>query len=67
MKDEYVVGSGKPPSWLKNKIMPYRKMDGTTGFEFHGRQRTYVLYCGNKLVRNGSRIGIKRCKKNGQK
>ncbi len=60
--EEYIIGSGIPPDWLKNKLIPYRKMEGTVGYEFQGTFRIFCLSAGDKLVRNGRRIDVKQRK-----
>ncbi len=49
-----------PPDWLKNKLLPYRKMNGTVGYEFHGKYRTFYLVAGDRLVLSEGKIKVKR-------
>lgn len=61
--DTYTLGSGTPPDWLKNKLLPYQKMNGTVGYEFHGVYRTFYLVAGDELVlRNDRKIDVKQRK-----
>ena len=55
-----ILGSGNIPEWCRNKIMPFEKMNGGVGYEFHGAERDYILYKGDTLVKKGGRILIKR-------
>lgn len=60
MKTErYVIGSGRPPEWCRNFLMSYRKMDGTTGWEFHAKWTTFILKVGDVLERHDGRILVK--------
>lgn len=56
--DEYVIGSGTPPSWCSNRITPFRRMNGTIGYEFAGVRETFILEAGEVLVKNGREIEI---------
>ncbi len=58
--DTYTIGSGIPHNWLKDKFLPYRKMNGTVGYEFHGKYRTFYLVAGDRLVLSEGKIKVKR-------
>lgn len=58
MTDKYVVGSGTPPKWCSKRITPFKRMDGTTGYEFEGIRETFILKAGEVLVKNGYKIEI---------
>lgn len=57
---EYTIGSGTAPWWCRRLLMPYQKITGGIGIEFHGYTRDYDLNIGDKLIRCGNRIIIKR-------
>ena len=59
MTDTYTIGSGIPPGWLKDKLFPYRKMDGAVGYEFHGAYRTFYLVTGDRLILSEGKIKVK--------
>lgn len=58
----YVIGSKKVPAWCRKLITPYRRMDGTIGVEFHGREKELEMQEGDKLVKCGDRIDVIRKK-----
>lgn len=57
--ESYVIGSGKPPEWCRNFIMPYRKKDGSTGYEYYGKRTTFYLKAGDELIKQDGRILVK--------
>ena len=56
----YVIGSEDIPYWAYAKIMPYRKMNGSIGYEFRGKFINMCLNAGDELIKCGNRIEIKR-------
>ena len=55
--ESYIIGDKSMPYWCRNRIMQYKRMDGTTGYEFYGKgkilqlKKDDVLICGrNKAV-----------------
>lgn len=54
------IGKGPAPPWCAGLLMPYMRMDGRVGYEFHGADRDFELCCGDQLIRKGGRIEIKR-------
>lgn len=55
----YVIGCGaKAPDWCRHYLMAYRRMDGSTGFEFYGVHETFYLKPGDMLVYQQGRIEI---------
>lgn len=58
--ERYVIGTSPVPEWLKNRLMPYLRYDGETGYEFIGRIKNFELQAGDTLVQNGNRIDIER-------
>ena len=59
---KYTLGSGTLPDWLKDKLLPYQKMNGTVGYEFRGKYRTFYLVAGDKLVLSEGKIKVKQRK-----
>ena len=57
--NEYIIGSKEPaPPWCRDSLMTYRRMDGSSGVEFHngcfGTVRIYRLFDGDMLkLKNG--------------
>lgn len=60
MIQEYIVGNGKAPWWCRRWLMHYQKPNGKVGIEFHGYTKDYDLNIGDKIMRCGDRIIIKR-------
>lgn len=50
--DQYIIGEPDVPYWCKNRIMLYRRADGSTGYEFHGSKRILRLRVGDILLRD---------------
>lgn len=57
---EYIMGNGNMPDWVANKVMAYRKMDGSTGYEFRGMANIYEIHIGDKIIQNGHLIRFER-------
>ena len=55
--DRYIVGNNMPP-WMYGKLMPYKKMDGQTGYEFNGKMKYIELKSGDIITRCGGRYEI---------
>ena len=49
--ESYVIGDKYVPYWCRNRIMPYKKLDGTTGYEYHGKGEVLKLEKGDRLFR----------------
>ena len=62
--DEYVIGTGNVPGWCRNLVMQYQKIDGSVGYELYGTMRDIELNEGDRIVRQGSKIFIRRKKEN---
>ena len=62
--EKYIIGEGFAPAWCRNYITPYRKRDGSTGYEYSGKVKTYELKKGD-IIENisGTVIVKKRGKK----
>ena len=45
----YEIGSGQMPKWVACKVMAYRKMDGSTAYEFWGGVKRIDLRPGDLL------------------
>lgn len=60
--DKYIIGSPNAPYWCKKRIMPYKKADGSTGYEYHGGDnRILYLEAGDILLRDPKyRINVRR-------
>lgn len=56
----YLIGDSPIPAWCRKQIYQYKRMDGTTGFEFwyeaDGMQRVAELQKGDELIRMHGRI-----------
>ena len=60
--EQYIIGDRNPPFWCKERITPYKKMNGTIGYEFYGRDGTLALNKGDRLFRseNGKDIFVRK-------
>ena len=56
----YTLGTIPVPGWCRNYIMPFRKADGTTGYEFHGYNHVFSLKAGDRLIKIRNRIHVGR-------
>lgn len=54
----YVIGTGKPPEWCRRQLTPFKRMDGSVGYEFNGAMETFIMEAGEKLVKEGNYILI---------
>lgn len=54
----YILGTKPVPGWCRNYIMPYRKLDGSVGYEFYGYSATFYLKAGDKLIKQDGRIHV---------
>ena len=54
----YILGTKPVPDWCRNYIMPYRKLDGSVGYEFYGYSATFFLKAGDKLIKTDDRIKV---------
>jgi len=57
---QYIIGSKDVPLWCKNKITPFKRMDGSVGYEFRGTEKDYDLAKGDRLVLHKGQIHIRR-------
>ena len=39
----YTIGDRNIPYWCRNRIMQYRKTNGSTGYEYHGKGEVLQL------------------------
>ena len=46
------------PRWLRGRLLPFKKMDGSVGYEYRGYMRTYDLNIGDKLIRYGGQVYV---------
>ena len=62
--EEYIVGTSPGPRWGRGRILPYKKMNGETGYEYKFIKnwvfKVAELEAGDKLVRYGGEIYIQR-------
>lgn len=64
--NKYIIGSKEPaPTWCRDSLMAYRRMDGSTGVEFQNRffgtVRVYQLFPGDILLhKSNGHIEIER-------
>ena len=58
--EKYIIGTKPIPEWCYEKLMPFRKWDGTTGIEFYGERKTISLDIGDILIKQGKYIKIER-------
>lgn len=56
---KYILGTSPVPDWCEKDIMPYRKLDGSTGFEYTGKVATFELVAGDVLIKDGERVTVK--------
>ena len=59
-KDEYTIGKGPAPDWCRGLLTHFQKYDGTIGYEFYGKYKDFDLNVGDKLIRKGKQIEVKR-------
>ena len=65
MTETYKVGDRNVPEWCK--ITPYRKLDGTTGYELYGKSRNFIVSIGDEITKSENRILVRRKLVNGRK
>lgn len=58
MDDTYTIGTVPVPDWCRNRIMPYRKINGKIGYEYYGNRATYNMIPGEKLELRGRNIYV---------
>lgn len=58
--EEYVIGTSPMPWWVRGKLLPFKKMDGSVGYEWRGHLRTYDLNIGDSLIRYGREVHVNR-------
>ena len=56
--EEYIIGTSPMPRWLRGRLLPFKKMDGSVGYEYRGYMRTYDLNIGDKLIRYGGQVYV---------
>ncbi|MCM1544794.1 MAG: hypothetical protein NC110_05780 [Ruminococcus sp.] len=62
MSEKYIVGTSPMPEWVQRVLMPYRKLDGSTGYELHTVAYDKFLKKGDKLYRSKKGIvNVRRC------
>ena len=58
--EEYIIGTSPLPKWVQGRLLPFKKMDGSIGYEWRGYLRTYDLDVGDKLIKYGREIYVSR-------
>ena len=56
--EEYIIGTSPMPRWLRGRLLPFKKMDGSVGYEYRGYMRTYDLDVGDTLIRYGGKVYV---------
>ena len=56
----YIIGEGFAPEWCNQHITPYRKADGSTGYEYSGKFKTFVLEKGDILEHYAGTVIVRR-------
>lgn len=54
------MGTTPIPHWCGRYIMPFKRLDGSTGYEYWGRYKDYILEPGDVITRNRGQIRIRR-------
>lgn len=49
--ESYTIGEKGAPYWCKNRIMPFRRSDGSTGYEYYEQKKVVNLKAGDMLLR----------------
>lgn len=58
---KYRIGDRPVPEWCAERITPYRKADGTTGYEFEGNKMVFQLNFGDILeLKDSGHIIVRR-------
>ena len=58
MDDTYIIGTVPVPKWCRHRIMPYKKIDGTVGYEYYSNRKTYDMQTGERLELRGKNIYV---------
>lgn len=60
----YIIGQSPIPYWCRKQLYQYKRMDGSTGFEFwyvaDGMQRFAELAAGDELIMASGRITFRK-------
>lgn len=65
MPNVYKVGDSPVPKWCRRILTPYKKMNGSVGFEFYGTNRTLELSHGDEIKNNNGKLEVIRSKEDG--
>lgn len=61
---KYIVGTSPMPTWCYKSLMQFKKMDGTTGYEWNWHDgemwRRVELFAGDTLINANGEIHFKR-------
>jgi hypothetical protein len=58
LMESYTIGDKYVPYWCRNRIMQYKRLNGTTGYEFHGKGEALWLEKGDTLCRGHNKAVI---------
>ena len=59
-QDKYIIGDTLAPYWCKRYLMLYRKKDGSIGYEFFGKNKSYELEKGDCLLYDEGKIKVRK-------
>jgi hypothetical protein len=57
---EYRIGEGKMPCWCKKVLMPFKKLDGYTGYELMTYKHTIALNEGDLIIKKDGKFSFER-------
>ena len=60
MTEKYIIGTSPAPTWAAERLAPYKKTDGKTGYEFYGVFITVELNAGDVLIKDRRKINFER-------
>lgn len=56
------------PKWVAQRVNAYKRMDGSTGYEFHGMVKAIDMLPGDIITKEGRRMHVeKECRPFGSK
>lgn len=58
--EKYIVGQGFAPEWCRRHLAPYRKRDGSMGYEYVGKFRSFELSKGDILEMEAGIVRIRK-------
>lgn len=54
----HIFGQGEMPEWVSDRVMCFRKADGSTGYELDTGWRFTEIYEGDKIFQNGKYLKV---------